>query len=142
MDSYYTSPAIADELADNDTGLCGTVNCNCRGMPRGLTPAELPLRKGEDPVFSRNNKLFPCACYDTKRVITHIQKRIRVKESHTAFLEVKKPFCVDNYNSLMEGVDAADQRMKTYLFPGSGTGESSVQFLVSVWSMLISSTAG
>lgn len=26
MDSYYTSAAIANELANNDTGMCGTVN--------------------------------------------------------------------------------------------------------------------
>ncbi len=34
MDSYYTSPVIANELAHNDAGLCGTVNCKRCGMPK------------------------------------------------------------------------------------------------------------
>ncbi|KAL0152610.1 hypothetical protein M9458_052333 [Cirrhinus mrigala] len=49
MDSYYTSPAIANELANNDTSMCGTVNCKRR--------TELPLSKGDDPVFMRLGKL-------------------------------------------------------------------------------------
>uniref|UniRef100_A0AAV2M1M1 FISNA domain-containing protein n=1 Tax=Knipowitschia caucasica TaxID=637954 RepID=A0AAV2M1M1_KNICA len=39
MDSCYTSPALAIELAAKDSGLCGTVNYNRRGMPKGLKPA-------------------------------------------------------------------------------------------------------
>ncbi len=34
MDSYYTSPVLANELAHNDAGLCGTVNCKRCGMPK------------------------------------------------------------------------------------------------------------
>lgn len=125
MDSYYTTPAIANELADNDTGLCGTVSCNRRGMPRRLRPTELDLRKGDDPVFMRHGRLLACAWHDTKRFTllsslhgnSCVKKRIRTKQSKTGFLEVNKPVCAEKYNSYMGGVDTADQRIKTYLFP-------------------------
>lgn len=32
----HTSEAIAKELAENETGLCRTVNCDQRTMPRSL----------------------------------------------------------------------------------------------------------
>uniref|UniRef100_A0A8C1TF10 PiggyBac transposable element-derived protein domain-containing protein n=1 Tax=Cyprinus carpio TaxID=7962 RepID=A0A8C1TF10_CYPCA len=125
MDSYYTSPAIANELANNDTGMCGTVNCKRRGMPRCLRQTELPLSKGDDPVFMRHGKLLVCAWHDTKRLTmlssiqgnSCVQKRIRSKQSDTGFREINRPVCVDRYNTFMGGVDTADQRMKTYLFP-------------------------
>uniref|UniRef100_A0A3Q1EFJ1 PiggyBac transposable element-derived protein domain-containing protein n=1 Tax=Acanthochromis polyacanthus TaxID=80966 RepID=A0A3Q1EFJ1_9TELE len=110
MDSYYTSPAIARELADNDTGMCGTVNCNRRGMPRGLKPAHLPLRRGDDPVFMRSNKLLACAFHDTKRLTL-------LSTIHGNSCTKKRILCVDSYSTFMGGVDTADQRMKTYLFP-------------------------
>ena len=125
MDSYYAGPAIANELAGMDTGLCGTVNCNRRGMPKELRPGQLPLRKGDEPVFMRNNRLLACAWHDTKRVTmlssihdnSCLPKRIRSKESEGGFRAINKPTCVERYNSFMGGVDTADQRMKTYLFP-------------------------
>ncbi|KAM9409505.1 piggyBac transposable element-derived protein 4-like [Pholidichthys leucotaenia] len=125
MDSYYTGPAITMELAAKDTGLCGTVSSNRRGMPRDLRPALLPLRWGDDPVFMRHNKLLACAWHDTKRVTmlssihanSCVRKRICTKGSATCFRDINKPVCVDSYNTYMGGVDRADQRMKTYLFP-------------------------
>ncbi|KAM4583571.1 piggyBac transposable element-derived protein 4-like [Odontesthes bonariensis] len=125
MDSYYTSPAVANELAGADTGLCGTVNCARRGMPRCLRRTELSLRKGDDPVFMRKGKLLACAWHDTKRLTmlssvhgnTCVRKCIRTKQSDTGFRDINRPVCVDRYNSYMGGVDTADQRMKTYIFP-------------------------
>ncbi|KAL1276603.1 hypothetical protein QQF64_036226 [Cirrhinus molitorella] len=66
MDSYYTSPAIANDSASNDTGMCGTVNCKRSGMPKCLRQTELPLSNGDDPVFMRHDKLLACAWHDTK----------------------------------------------------------------------------
>ncbi|XP_063041039.1 piggyBac transposable element-derived protein 4-like [Engraulis encrasicolus] len=125
MDSYYTSPAIATELASRDTGLCGTVSSQRRGMPKALRPAVLPLRKGDDPVFMQKGKMLACAWHDTKRLTmlstvhdnTCTRKRIRTKHSATGYRDISRPVCVDQYNSFMGGVDTADQRMKTYLFP-------------------------
>ncbi|KAM9386212.1 small integral membrane protein 13 isoform 1-T1 [Pholidichthys leucotaenia] len=124
MDSYYTGPAITMELAPKDTGLCGTISSNRRGMPRDLRPALLPLRRGDDPVFMWHDKLLACAWHDMKRITmlssihtnTCVQKCICTKGSATGFHNINKPVCVDNYNTYMGGVDRAGQRMKTYLF--------------------------
>lgn len=125
MDSYYTSPTIANELADADTGLCGTVSSRRKGMPSCLRPNALRLRRGDDPAFLRKGKLLACAWHDTKRVIMLstvqgngcVEKRIRTKASESGFRAINRPVCVDEYNKFMGGVDRADQRMKTYLFP-------------------------
>uniref|UniRef100_A0A8C1XPE6 PiggyBac transposable element-derived protein domain-containing protein n=1 Tax=Cyprinus carpio TaxID=7962 RepID=A0A8C1XPE6_CYPCA len=125
MDSYYTSPAIADELASNDLGLCGTVSSKRKGMPKGLSREQLPLSKGDDPVFMRKGKMLACARHDTKHLTmlstlhsnTCVRKRIRTKHTDSGYREINRPVCVDDYNSFMGGVDTADQRMKTYLFP-------------------------
>uniref|UniRef100_A0A8D0A9A2 PiggyBac transposable element-derived protein domain-containing protein n=1 Tax=Sander lucioperca TaxID=283035 RepID=A0A8D0A9A2_SANLU len=115
MDSYYTSPAVANELANEETGLCGTVSSQRRGMPKALRKTELPLTRGVDP----------CAWHDVKRFhllsTLHgnscVRKRIRSKHTDSGFRDINRPVCVDRYNSFMGGVDTADQRMKTYLFP-------------------------
>ena len=125
LDSYYTSVPLANELADQDTGICGTINYNRVGMPNRLKPANLSLRKGDDPVYMRDKKLLAVAWHDTKRVTLlstvhsnqNVEKRIRSKDSADGFRQVKKPYCIDQYNSHMRGVDIIDQRMKTYLFP-------------------------
>lgn len=125
MDSYYTTPAIANELADNDTGLCGTVNSNRREMPRHLRPTNLYLRRGDDPVFMRHGRLLACAWHDTKRFTmlsslhgnSCVKKRMKTKHGESDVHEINQPACVEKYNCFMGGVDTADQRIKTYLFP-------------------------
>uniref|UniRef100_A0A8C9YGA1 PiggyBac transposable element-derived protein domain-containing protein n=1 Tax=Sander lucioperca TaxID=283035 RepID=A0A8C9YGA1_SANLU len=125
MDSYYTSPAVANELANEETGLCGTVSSQRRGMPKALRKTELPLARGDDPVFMRHGKMLACAWHDVKRFhllsTLHgnscVWKRIRSKHTDSGFRDINRPVCVDRYNSFMGGVDTADQRMKTYLFP-------------------------
>ncbi|KAM4544857.1 piggyBac transposable element-derived protein 4-like [Odontesthes bonariensis] len=129
MDSYYSSPAIAEELASKDIGVCGTVSSKRKGMPKGLTKEHLPLKKGDEPVFMRKGNLLACAWHDTKRLtmlstlhsVGGIRKRIRTKHSATGFRDIFRLVCVDEYNSYMGGVDTADQRMKTYLFPHRST---------------------
>ncbi|XP_064609115.1 piggyBac transposable element-derived protein 4-like [Liolophura sinensis] len=125
IDSYYSCIPLAKDLADQQTGMCGTINANRVGIPVELKPANLPLRKGDDPVYMRNNKLLVVTWHDTKRVSVistvhpnrNVEKRIRSKHSPDGFRVVKKPYCVVQYNSYMGGVDLAGQRMKTYNFP-------------------------
>ena len=125
IDSYYTSVPIAVELSTQNTAVCGTVNVNRRGMPGALKPNVCPLKKGDDPVYMRKEKLLACAWHDTKRLTMlstiHrnlcVPKQIKSKDTATGFRDVSKPCCVVSYNSHMGGVDTSDQRIKTYLFP-------------------------
>ena len=124
MDSYYTSPALAVELSEENIGICGTVNCNRKGMPAYLKPAQCPLAKGDDPQYAKNVKMVARAWHDIKRVtmltIVHhngwIPKKIRDKKSADGFRTIKKPYCVDKYNNFMGGVDSLGQKSKSYLF--------------------------
>jgi len=34
VDNWYTSPTLAEFLHDRDTGMCGTVKANRKGMPK------------------------------------------------------------------------------------------------------------
>ena len=125
MDCYYTSPHLAVELSEGNIGMCGTVNCNRKGMPASLKPAQCPLAKGDDPQYVRNGKMIACPWHDVKRVTmlttAHhygwVPKKIRDKKLADGFRTVKKPFCVYRYNSFMGGVDPLDQKSKSYLFP-------------------------
>ena len=84
---------LANELGENETGVCGTVDVKHRGMPRTLNKKNLPLCKGDDPVFMRNGKLLALAWHDVKRVsmLTNIygndcvMKQNRSKESENGF---------------------------------------------------------
>ena len=88
MKSTWTVITQGLAVIANDTGLCGTVNCNRRGMSK-----ELPLQKGDEPVFMRNNCLLAYAWHDTKRVTmmssihdySCLPKRIQSKESEDDF---------------------------------------------------------
>lgn len=94
-------------------------------MPRGLRKAVLPLRKGDDPVYMRRGKLLTCVWHDIKclTMLTSIHgnacvvKRIRTRHTEHGYRDINRPHCVNEYNMYMGGVDTADQRMKTYLFP-------------------------
>lgn len=94
-------------------------------MPKALRPAMLPLNKGDDRVYMRNGRILACKWDDTKRLTmlssTHgsvcVQKQIRAKHSDRGYRDINRPVCVDRCNAFLGGVDAADQRMKTYLFP-------------------------
>lgn len=85
-------------------------------MLNELKPRELPLRKGDDPVFMRCNHLLACAWHDTKRLMmlstvhdnSCITKRIRAKNTGDGFRDISKPSCVDTYSCYMGGVDTAD----------------------------------
>jgi hypothetical protein len=125
MDSYYTSPRLALEFSELETGICGTVSFKRKAMPVELSKDNLVLHKGDPPVHMRSGKLLAVAWHDVKRLTmltslhsnAVVPKRIRSKETEDGFREVQKPMCVDKYNSHMGGVDTSDQRMKTYLFP-------------------------
>ena len=129
IDSYYSGVPLANELRQNETGVCGTVDVKRRGMPRTLNKKNLSLCKDDDLAFTRNRKLLALSWHDIKKVsmLTNIygnncvMKLIRSKEIEKGFRDVKKPYCVDRYNQFMGGVNKLDQRMKTYLFPQRST---------------------
>lgn len=116
MDSYYTSAAVAKELAENDRFVCDGE----------LRPAQVHSSKGDDPMFIRNNKLLVCVWHDTKHLtgISSIhgsmcfQKRIRNKLRWNWFSWSHKTFlCWQGQQLYGWSRFSADKWMKTYHFP-------------------------
>ena len=109
MDSYYTYPHFTVELSEENSGMCGTANCNRKGRPFSLKPAQYSLVKRDDPQYVQNGKMIACALHDVKRVtmLTTVHR----------FRAIKKPFCVNRYNNFIGEVDTLDQKFKSYLFP-------------------------
>ena len=115
------------KLKDKNIGACGTVNINRKGMPQGLKPSALSLRKGDSPVFMRkkDDDLVACAWHDTKRLALlstidnnlTLEKNVRSRENDTGYRTVEKPVIAEQYNHFMGGVDTLDQLLGTYQYP-------------------------
>ena len=141
MDSFYNSPALSLSLAANRVGVCGTVNVNRKEMPRQLKPMNTPLAKNDPPAYMKSGNLLVCAWYDTKRLhiisTVHnagcVKKSINDKKAPQGKRVIQKPFCTNEYNKYMGGVDLLDQRTKTYLFP-----HRSLKWYMCVFDMLVS----
>ena len=57
MDNYFSSPALYDELAANQTGACGTLHLNRCGIPDAISASK--LKRGDPQVSVRvEEKLF------------------------------------------------------------------------------------
>lgn len=127
MDSFYSSPSLFLKLKDKNIGACGTVNINRKGMPQGLKPSALSLKKGDSPVFMRkkDDDLVACAWHDTKRLALlstidnnlTLEKNVRSRENDTGYRTVEKPVIAEQYNHFMGGVDTLDQLLGTYQYP-------------------------
>lgn len=105
MDSYYVSPAIAEELAQRNTGVCGTVSSSRKGMPKSLSKDVLKLTKSDPPVFYRKGKMLVCAWYDTARVtvLSTLHGNDCVRNHSSSHKDppisrhINRPVCVDKY---------------------------------------------
>ena len=51
MDNYFSSPGLFRELADNQTGACGTLPANEIGVPETIKRAK--PKAGEPPITDR-----------------------------------------------------------------------------------------
>ncbi|XP_041949787.1 piggyBac transposable element-derived protein 4-like [Alosa sapidissima] len=120
-DSYYTSPALFQELHRQNTGACGTVRVNRKGMPPQLHG--LKLRPSDPPVFFEKRPLLTASFRDAGTVTVlstvHdnlvITKRVRSK-GPDGYRTLRKPKSVEDYNRFMGGVDRGDQLCSYYSY--------------------------
>ena len=66
MDNYFSSPALFQELADNQTGACGTLRLNQRGVPDAVKSAK--LKKGDPHLAVRDEKKLFISWFDRRQV--------------------------------------------------------------------------
>lgn len=110
VDNWYTSPALFHYLHDNNTGACGTVRSNRRGMPDFG-----PVGKG-DCEIAHNDKILALKWYD-KRVVhmlTSVGTANMTETGKTDFKtgdKIMKPACIIQYNSKMGAIDKVDMQV-------------------------------
>ena len=113
-DNYYTSPALADFLQKNNTGLCGTVKSNRKQM------AKFP-NKGPQGTMQKKKagKLLAISYTDKRQVLllstVHKGDMIDTNKKNRLTGEViRKPDAICDYNKHMRLVDKADM-MSSYI---------------------------
>ncbi|XP_018400066.1 PREDICTED: piggyBac transposable element-derived protein 4-like [Cyphomyrmex costatus] len=110
-DNWYSSPELAEFLHDRDTGLCGTVRKNRKGMPKLQTK----LKRGKVEVAHKLCWLV-LKWMDKKEVyvITTVHEldfSATGKKHYRTNDDIIKPTCVIEYNRNMGGVDNIDRQL-------------------------------
>ena len=122
MDNYFSSPALFQELADHQTGACGTLRVNRRGVPDQVKRAK--LKSGDPHLAVRDEKLLFVSWFDRRQVnlLTSVHndrlfaKQVRCKDPANNNLRlVHKPMAIELYTKYMGGVDMLDRQIWTYL---------------------------
>jgi hypothetical protein len=91
---------------------CGTLRTN-RGIPHDLEWEAKDLRKGQS-AFQRKGDIMVQVWKDKRLVrmtsTTHDTTLMNTEsKDRKTILDIRKPYCVVQYNIFMKGVDRADQ---------------------------------
>jgi len=111
VDNWYTSPILAEFLHDRDTGMCGTVKANRKGMPK----LENKLVRGEVQVA--HNEVWMAMKWEDKRsvrMLTSVHKLefcATGKKNYRTNEDIMKLTYVHEYNQNMGGVDNVDRQL-------------------------------
>ncbi|XP_018371355.1 PREDICTED: piggyBac transposable element-derived protein 4 [Trachymyrmex cornetzi] len=111
IDNWYSSAPLSVFLHEKETGVCGTVRKNRKGLPNFKTP----LKKGESEV-AHNNLWMVVRWFDKKEVymITTVHEFNYAetgKQEYTTGANILKPTCIIDYNKNMGGVDNVDRQL-------------------------------
>ncbi|XP_066585875.1 piggyBac transposable element-derived protein 4-like [Prorops nasuta] len=111
IDNWYTSPILAEFLYRHNTGLCGTVKANRKGMPK----LENKLLRGE--VQAAHNNIWMAIKWEDKRsvrmltTVHDLDFCVTGKKDYQTNEDILKPTCVHDYNQNMGGVDNIDRQL-------------------------------
>ena len=122
MDNFFSSPALFNELADNQLGACGTFRINRQGIP--ATIKQTKLKAGDPTVTARVDNTLFLSWFDKRQVnvMTNVHssetfhKTVRSKHHPDNVRHVEKPVAIESYSRNMGGVDRADKGLSHYLF--------------------------
>ena len=82
VDNFYTSPRLAEYMLDNDTYLCGTINCKRCNYSKAIVLEE--LEKGA-AVFYKSGQLLACKYQAIKNKSNNQPKIVyTLSTAHTA----------------------------------------------------------
>ncbi|XP_033731218.1 piggyBac transposable element-derived protein 4-like, partial [Pecten maximus] len=112
VDNYYTLPVLFHDLRQKQTGACGTMRANRKGVP--VEVKEVKLKKGEN-VAVNNGTLQVLKWKDKRNVLMcspiHDARFVNIpgKVDRNTGAPIKKPNCILDYNKMMGAVDRCDQ---------------------------------
>lgn len=112
VDNYYTSPILFHDLFHRQTGACGTMRANRKGVPADLKTVK--LKKGES-VAMTNGTLQLLKWKDKRDVhmctTVHTAEFIDVpgRVDRTTGQAIQRPRCIVDYDKYMGAVDRCDQ---------------------------------
>ena len=119
MDNFFSSPALYSTLADEQTGACGTLRINRRGVPQRVKTSKLKF--GDLPLFERDDKLLFISWFDKRQItlLTTVHNTStftkNVRSKNIARRQITKPKAIELYSQHMGGVDRADQQLWYFL---------------------------
>ena len=122
MDNYFSSQELFNELTNNQTGACGTLWVNKRGIPNRVKTGK--PAKGDPPFTESDGSLLYISWTDKRQVnilsSVHnesvFRKQVRCKRGqgenpNDVYRIVHKPKAIEIYTKRMGGVDRADQKV-------------------------------
>ena len=117
MDNFFASPALFEDLAQHQTGACGTLHVNRQGVPDRIKTARPHV--GQPPITHTVVHIRYISWYDKRPVnlITNVhsaqtyRKEVRSKRHQGHTRVVDKPCAVQSYSQHMGGIDRADKAM-------------------------------
>ncbi|XP_068090030.1 piggyBac transposable element-derived protein 4-like [Hyperolius riggenbachi] len=112
VDNFYSSVPLFKFLHTAQTGACGTVRANRKGLPPQVLNKK--LKRGEC-YSNRNDELLALKYRDKRDVLLLTNIHSEATTSVTSRRqEVTKPVAIAEYNKHMGGVDLADQMLAPY----------------------------
>ncbi|PNF34414.1 hypothetical protein B7P43_G13948 [Cryptotermes secundus] len=115
MDSYFSSPALYDDLLEHRINLCGTVRNDRRGMPQEIRPKSLKLKKGD--IVTRVKGNLSVVRWKDKRdvyVLTNMHPPPLDGNFRDESGRAIKPHVIEDYNAHMGFVDKSDRMVNSY----------------------------
>jgi len=111
VDNWYTSIPLFTYLYENNTGACGTIRKNRKGLPN--LSSKIP--KGER-IYLHNNFLLAMKYHDKREVfmlssVHSPEMQETGKYDRNTNREIHKPKCIIDYNSNMGAVDQVDMQI-------------------------------
>ncbi|XP_041473210.1 piggyBac transposable element-derived protein 4-like [Lytechinus variegatus] len=114
MDNLFSSPSLYEELVANQTGACGTLRANRRGVPDAIKVHK--PKKGDEPLVLKEGELAFISWADKRpvKLITLIHngstfvKEVRARNGPDHRRRYTKPKAIKHYSKNMGGVDLAD----------------------------------
>ena len=121
--NFYTSFALFAKLQDLGFGCRGTVCPLTKGIPEVANPPKNKMKKDDPPKYIFKKDQLCMVWFDKKPVtlLTTVdglgESNIRLRSRHRedGFRNVVKPNAVMTYNTIMGGVDRADQIIQYYM---------------------------